>query len=105
MTAPDETAVIHMLCRNRVSDFRRWKRVFESHAAAHRAAGLKLTGIWRDIGRPKDVFIVFEVEDMRKAKAFISAPEAAEAAKASGVVGGEYHFMRGAGAAGYRRRG
>jgi hypothetical protein len=42
---------------------------------------------------------------MRKAKAFISAPKAARAGAASGVVDGEYHFIRAAEMAGYRRRG
>ncbi|HXQ81966.1 MAG TPA: hypothetical protein VN775_11670 [Opitutaceae bacterium] len=95
----------YMLCRNRVSDFRRWKRVFDSHAGAHEAAGLLLTGLWRDAVRPNEVFFLFEVRDKRRAKAFIAAPGAAEAGAASGVIDGEYHFIRDAGLAGYRRGG
>jgi hypothetical protein len=93
----------YLLCRNRVTDFRRWRRVFDSHAGAHRAAGLLLTGLWRGAEKPGDVFFLFTVSDMRKARAFISAPGAAEAGKRSGVVEGEYHFIRDAGFAGYRR--
>jgi hypothetical protein len=48
-----------MLCRNRVSDFRRWRRVFFSHAPAHRAAGLHLRSLWREIGKPNEVFFLF----------------------------------------------
>ena len=91
----------YLLCRNRVADFRRWKRVFDSHAGAHRAAGLQLTGLWRDTRRPSEVFFLFEVRDMRKARVFISAPGAAEAGATSGVIEGEYHFVRDAGMAGY----
>jgi hypothetical protein len=95
-----------MLCRNRVSDYRRWRRVFDSHAGAHRAAGLRLRGLWREIGKPNEIFSpLFEAGNMRKAKAFISAPIAARAGAASGVVDGEYHFIRAAEMAGYRRRG
>lgn len=91
-----------MLCRNRVSDFRRWRRVFDSHAGAHRAAGLRLSGLWRDAERPNDVFFLFEVRSARKARAFISAPGAAEAASRSGVIDGEYHLLQGAGMASYQ---
>ncbi len=31
-----------MLCRNTVADIAWWKRVFDSHAGAHREAGLTL---------------------------------------------------------------
>jgi hypothetical protein len=94
-----------MLCRNRVSDFRRWRRVFDSHAGAHRAAGLWLKGLWRDAGRPRDVYFLFEVRNPRRARAFISSPKAAEAAAGSGVIDGEYHFIRDAGMAPYGRTG
>jgi hypothetical protein len=85
--------MIHMLCRNKVADFAKWKRVFDSHAPAHREAGLKLEYVRRSIEDPNNVFFVFEVSDIEKARAFISAPGASEAAKASGVIDGEYHFV------------
>lgn len=95
----------YMLCRNRVANVARWRRVFDSHAGAHRAAGLILKGHWRDTERPTELFFLFEVHDMRKARAFISAPHAADAARKSGVIDGEYHFVRDAGLAKYRRHG
>jgi hypothetical protein len=82
-----------MLCRNHVADFSRWKRVFDSHAAAHRDAGLHLRNFWRGVEDPNQVFFLFEVTDSEKARAFISDPAAAEAGKASGVLDGEYHFL------------
>jgi len=87
----------YMLCRNRVANFRKWKRVFDSHAGDHRGSGLRLSGLWRDVERPNDVFFLFEVRNLRKARAFISAPAAARAGRKSGVVEGEYHFVRDAG--------
>ncbi|MGA2984099.1 MAG: hypothetical protein ABSG32_09800 [Terriglobia bacterium] len=82
-----------MLCRNRVADFSQWKGVFDSHAQAHRDAGLHLKGIWRAVDEPNNVFFLFEVTDDGKARAFINNPAAAEAAKTSGVLDGEYHFL------------
>jgi hypothetical protein len=82
-----------MLCRNRVSNFSRWKAVFSSHAQGHRDAGLQLRSLWRGVEEPNNVFFLFEVTDAGKARAFISNPAAGEAAKTSGALDGEYHFL------------
>lgn len=87
----------YMLCRNRVADFSRWKAIFASHAAAHRGAGLRLINIWRSLKEPNDIFFMFAVASMDKAREFISNPEAAKAGEASGVLDGEYHFVEDAG--------
>jgi hypothetical protein len=89
----------YMLCRNRVADYAKWKRVFASHAQAHRDSGLTLVHFWRSLDDPNNVFFLFEISSIEKAQAFINAPDAAEAAKASGVIDGEYHFVESA--AGY----
>lgn len=83
----------YMLCRNRLTDFGRWKRVFDSHAEAHRKAGLNPLHLWRSVDDPSNAFFLFEVNSMAKARAFISAPEAAEAGRVSGVIDGEMHFL------------
>jgi len=85
----------YLLCRNRVSDFSRWKAVFASHAQAHRDAGLHLQGLWRAAEEPDNVFFLFEVTDAATARVFISDPAAADAGRASGVLDGEYHFLEG----------
>jgi hypothetical protein len=90
----------YMLCRNRVADFTRWMAVFASHQAAHRNAGLRLVQIWRAVEDPNNVFFLFEVASMEKAREFIGNPEAAKAGEAAGVLDGEYHFVADAGAYG-----
>jgi hypothetical protein len=90
--------MIHLLCRNRVADFSSWKAVFASHEAAHRKAGLRLVHIWRGVEDPNNIFFLFEVASMEKAREFIGNPEAAKAGEASGVLDGEYHFIVDAGA-------
>jgi hypothetical protein len=83
----------YLLCRNRVADFSRWKAVFASHESAHREAGLRLVNLWRSVEQPNNVFFLFEVASLDKARDFISNPEAAKAGEASGVIDGEYHFV------------
>lgn len=85
--------MIYMLCRNRVRDFATWKGIFDSHAEAHAAAGLDLVGLWRGLENPNNVFFLFKVENLEKARAFVNAPEGAQARKASGVIDGEIHFL------------
>ena len=92
--------MINMLCRNRVADFSRWKAVFAFHEAGHLNAGLRLVCLWRKVDDPNNVFFMFEVASIDKAREFISSPEAAKAGEASGVIDGEYHFVEDAG--GYR---
>jgi hypothetical protein len=82
-----------MLCRNRVENYTRWKAIFDSHASAHRAAGLELTDLWRDVSDPNDVFFLFAVSYVTRARAFLEDPAAAEAGRDAGVVEGEIHLL------------
>ena len=83
----------YLLCRNRVRDYEVWRRVFDSHAAGHRAAGLELEGLWQTTSDPANVFFLFRVESEEAALEFMNDPAAAEAGAESGVVEGEYHFL------------
>jgi hypothetical protein len=85
--------MIYLLCRNRVADFSPWKAVFASHKAAHISAGLRLVNIWRGVEEPNNIFFLFVVSSIEKAREFIGNPDAAKAAQASGVTEGEYHFV------------
>lgn len=82
-----------MLCRNRVADFAKWKAVFDSHTQAHRAAGLELRNLWCDVEDRNNVFFVFEIASLDRARAFINDPASAEAGRVSGVLDGEVHFL------------
>jgi hypothetical protein len=76
-----------LLCIHKVADFTAWHRIFVSHASAHQEAGLHLLHLLRDTADPNLVVLLFRTDDLTKARAFTSAPEAAEAGRASGVVG------------------
>ena len=83
----------YLLCRNSVKDFATWKRVFDTHRDAHRAAGLTLLHVTRNLGNPNDVYFVFAIADVERAKAFLSAPGSHQAAAESGVMEGEYRMV------------
>ena len=76
-----------------MADFERWKAVFDSHLDDHLDAGLFLKNLWRGFDEPNNVFFLFEVRDLAKARAFLKAPESEEAGRISGVLDGEAHFV------------
>ena len=77
---------MHLICRNKVTDFEKWKAVFDSHAEAHAEFGLKLQNLWRGVDNPNEVFMLFEVENEEKARAFVTSPEVPDAQSQAGVV-------------------
>jgi hypothetical protein len=82
-----------MLCRNRVKQFEQWYEVFVSHTATHLESGLQLVHMWRDVEEPNNVFLLFSVESMDRAREFINHPDSARAGEVSGVIDGECHFL------------
>jgi len=89
--------MIRMLCRNKLADYAKWRAIFDSHKDAHRQAGLTLESLWRELEDPNHVFFVFAVADINRAKAFISAPDAAKTGRDAGVIEGDYWFVDEAG--------
>ncbi|HUN82139.1 MAG TPA: hypothetical protein VMV81_11600 [Phycisphaerae bacterium] len=75
-----------LLCRNVVADFSQWKSVFDSHADAQRASGLHVKHVWRNIENGNEVFMLFDVTDLAKARAFLTSPAVPEAQTASGMT-------------------
>jgi hypothetical protein len=41
----------------------------------------------RNVGNPNEVFLLFQAEDLKKARAFVTSPDVPGAKQQSGVVG------------------
>jgi hypothetical protein len=93
MTPARSHRMLTMLVRNRVEDYSTWKRIFDSQESAAQEAGLTLTDLWRDIEEPSNVFFLFRVADLDKARAFLADPQSAEVGRRAGVVDGEVYFL------------
>ena len=78
--------MIHLFVRHKVADFPKWKNVSDSHKEAQMNAGLKLEQIFRSLADSNEVFLLFEVSDLEKAKAFLYSPEVPKAKEESGVT-------------------
>ncbi len=85
--------MLQMLCRNEVADWAKWKRVFDEYREDQEAAGLSLLQIWRETGAPQTVWLLFEVKDDARARAFMDDPKAEMHAERAGVTASAYHLV------------
>lgn len=76
----------YLLVRHKVKEFDEWKHVFEAHGEAQRKAGLRIDKVMRNAYEPNEVFLLFEVLDLAKARGFVFSPEVPRAQAESGVV-------------------
>ena len=77
----------YLYVRHTVSNFNKWYNIFQSHSKAQNEHGMVDLQLFSNQKDPNDVIVLFRIEDMEKAKAFISAPDAEEAKDESGVIG------------------
>jgi len=76
----------YMLVRHKVKDFAKWKAVFDSHAEAHKKAGMNVRHVWRNENDPDDVFFLFQIRSIQEAQDFINSPQPGVKEEA-GVIG------------------
>lgn len=84
---------LRLLCRNRVEDPQRWRRVFDEELARTKQSGLRLLSVWQEVDDPQEVHFLFAVRDRAQAEAFLADPAGAEAGTRAGVLDGEVRFV------------
>jgi len=77
----------YVLTRMRVRNFSTWKRGYDAHLSARRKATLRQKALFRSLKNPKEVFVLHQVGNLKKAKAFISSSQLRKVMKENGVVG------------------
>ena len=65
---------MHVLVRHKVSDFAKWKPVYDAHLSARQNAGLKEEHLFRNAD-DSEVLLLFSAEDIDKAKAFAASDD------------------------------
>ncbi len=83
----------YMLCHNKVRDYEVWRRIFDSHKPLHVDAGLRLLKIWRSMEDDRDIYFLFEILDLEKARAFVTAPGNEQIGRDAGVIKGEILYL------------
>ena len=75
-----------MFTRAKVRDFDTWKPAYDAHEPARSAAGLTEKYLLRNAEDPNEVFLLFEAQDLNRAKAFAASADLREKMQESGVV-------------------
>jgi hypothetical protein len=76
----------YVLVRHKVADFSKWKPVYDAHLPARQAAGGTELYLLRNIDDPNEVIVLFEIEDLQKAREFVASDDLRERMQESGVI-------------------
>ena len=76
----------YLLVRHKVAEFDQWKSAYDAYLAAREKAGLKQEHLLRNIDDPSGVLILFEVEDLQKAREFVDGSDLSATMEKAGVV-------------------
>ncbi|MBI3897019.1 MAG: hypothetical protein HY308_01850 [Gammaproteobacteria bacterium] len=61
----------YLLGRHVLDDVEGWKKMMESHRQGHLQAGLHFQQVWSNADNPREIFFLFKVDDLNKAKSFL----------------------------------
>ena len=84
----------YVLFHTKVEDYAKWKPVFDEHGAARQAAGSKGGYLFQSADDPNELVIIFEWDNLEKARQFVQSDDLRQAMERSGVTGPpEIHFL------------
>jgi quinol monooxygenase YgiN len=76
----------HLLVQQRIEEFDRWKEVFDRLAPARAEASCRSTALFRNREDPHEVVVLFEFDDLARAREHLTSPELRAAWQAAGVT-------------------
>jgi heme-degrading monooxygenase HmoA len=76
----------YVLVRAKVEDYAKWKTVFDQHGATRQASGSKGGYLFRNADDPNETVILFEWDEMEKARQFSQSDDLRQRMQQSGVV-------------------
>lgn len=79
--------MVNVLVRHRVSDFSRWKQVFDEHFGMRHAAGELSFRIFHNHEDGSDLTLFFDWESLDTAKAFFASDSLKKGMQVAGVTG------------------
>ena len=75
-----------LLVRHKVKDFTIWKAGYDTHAPKRNEAGLTEKYLLRGIDAPNEIVLLFEAQDIARAKAFAESTDLRETMASLGVM-------------------
>ena len=83
----------YVVAKFKVNDYVQWRQHFDMGASMRKANGLISEHVFKNEGNPNEVALVFEWQDLEKAKQLMQSPELKERMKESGVEGQPEIFL------------
>ena len=76
----------YLLVRHKVADYAKWKPFFDQHRATRQASGSQGGRLLRNANDPNELVILFEWDDLEKARQFSQSNDLREIMQRAGVV-------------------
>ena len=77
----------HILVRQKVEDYAKWKEAFDGDAGVRQAGGSRGGHVFQSAADPNEVFILLEWDTMDNLKQFAQSDELKERMQQAGVIG------------------
>lgn len=75
----------YVLVRHKVKDYGKWKPRFDEHGATREASGFRGHHLFRNADDPHELVILFEVDDLERARQFGQSEDLRQAMQRAGV--------------------
>jgi heme-degrading monooxygenase HmoA len=76
----------YLLVRQKVTDYEKWKRVFDAHSLTRQANGSRGGQLFRNASNPNELVVLLEWHGLEKARQFAQSEEWREVMQRAGVV-------------------
>lgn len=76
----------YLLVRHKIKDYAKWKSVFDEHGSTRRSGGSKGGRLLRSADNPNEIVILFEWDDLKKARQFAQSEDLKKIMERAGVV-------------------
>jgi heme-degrading monooxygenase HmoA len=76
----------YLLIRHKVSDYSKWKPVFDADGVNRQASGSRGGQLFRNASDPNELVMLFEWDDLEKARQFTQSEDLRQAMQQAGVV-------------------
>lgn len=75
----------YLLVRHKMKDYAKWKQVFDEHGSTRKANGSKGGHLFQNSDNPSEIVILFEWDDLKKARQFAQSEDLRKAMERAGV--------------------
>ncbi|SNQ58956.1 antibiotic biosynthesis monooxygenase [Candidatus Methanoperedens nitratireducens] len=77
--------MVYLLVRHKVKDYSKWKTVFDEHATTRKSSGSRGGRLFRNADNPDEIVILFEWENIEKARKFVRSEDLQKTMQQAGV--------------------